>query len=299
MQEAIIICRRTSRHGMAYLERVQEELTRRNVSMARTFLVRRRKRLKRCLRKAVKSGRRLVVVIGGDGTQTTAAGVLAHTECVLGVIPAGTGNSFALSLGIEPNLDDAIEAVVRGKELLVDLGTVNGIYFANVASIGVPAAAAKATPRVLKKLLGMAAYGVASVAPLFFRRPFTLRIRQPGRDFKIKTHHAIVANGRYFGLQPLAPDASVRSGELTLYTAGSRSPAKAVAVAIALLVGKHRQLPGARVFSADRFRVTAKPRQPLDIDGHAAGETPALFSVAPRALRVLVPHSEAPREDGQ
>jgi len=70
----------------------------------------------------------LIIVAGGDGSMTLAAGLLAKKKCVLGVLPLGTGNSFALSLGIT-DLDVAVEAIVSGREIAVDLGSVNGPYF--------------------------------------------------------------------------------------------------------------------------------------------------------------------------
>src|SRR5579884_960207 len=130
MREATIICRLSSRNGLAYYKRVHEELPKRGVQIVEAHMVRRRKALKKRIRQALKSGARLIIVIGGDGTQTAAVAELAHTKCTLGVIPAGTGNSFAYSLGIKDDLDTAIDAIANGREISVDVGVVNGTYFA-------------------------------------------------------------------------------------------------------------------------------------------------------------------------
>jgi len=65
-----------------------------------THVVDNHKDLCRYVGRAVKNGAGLVIVGGGDGTLTAAAGQLAKSKSVLGVLPLGTGNSFALSLGI-------------------------------------------------------------------------------------------------------------------------------------------------------------------------------------------------------
>lgn len=289
MREATIICRLTSRHGLAYYQRLRRELPQRGVRIAQTHMVRSRKKLKKRIRRAIASGAELIVVIGGDGTQTAAVSELAHTKCVLAVVPAGTGNSFAFSLGIKDDLDAAIETIASGKEIRVDVGIVNGTYFANFAAIGLIADAANRTPRSLKRFIGPLAYGVAAIRSLLHEKPFELRVKWKGETLKIVTHQAIVACGRYFGWQPLTPQASLRSGELAFFAASGDKAHDVIATNTALLLGDQTKLDRAHYFSAPKIVIKAKPKQPLNIDGHALGTTPAKFKIAPRALRVLVP----------
>ena len=74
------------------------------------------------------------------------------------VLPLGTANSFACTLGIPLNLAGAIDVLINGKVADVDLGKINDDYFANGSSIGMPAVVGRATPHALKKWLGRAAY---------------------------------------------------------------------------------------------------------------------------------------------
>jgi YegS/Rv2252/BmrU family lipid kinase len=266
-----------------------EQLPKRGFAIVEAHMVRRRRELKKRVRQAVKGGRKLIVVIGGDGTQTAAVGELAHSDSVLAVVPAGTGNSFALSLGIHNDVDEAIETIVSGKEVCVDLGIVNGTYFANIASIGLIAEAANATRSPLKRFFGVLAYGIAALMPIFRDKPFELHVRWLGQDLKIRTRQAIVSSGRYFGWQPLTPQANIRSGELAFYARAGDSPADAIVTNAALLAGRQTQLEDAHYFSSPALTIKAKPKQLLNVDGHALGTTPAKFSIAPKALRVLVP----------
>lgn len=289
MRSVTIICRLSSRHGLAFYQRLAEELPKRGITVTEAHMVRRRKELKKRIRQAVKSGKQYIVVIGGDGTQTAAVSELAHTDSVLAVVPAGTGNSFALSLGINADVEEALETIATGKEIRVDVGIVNGTYFANFATVGLIAEAANRTSKPLKRIIGPIAYGLAAVAPMFRRRPFELRVKWPGNKLKIVTHQAILASGRYFGWQPLTPHASVRSGDLSFFAAAGESATDVIATNAALLRGEQTELSHAHYFAAKKITIKTKPRQPLNIDGHALGKTPAKFKIAPKALRVLVP----------
>jgi YegS/Rv2252/BmrU family lipid kinase len=294
MREATVVCRLSSRHGLAYYQRLQEELPKRGVNIAEAHMVRRRKELKQRIRQAVKSNAPLIVVIGGDGTQTAAVAELAHSDTVLAVVPAGTGNSFAYSLGIKDDIDAAIDTIAGGKELRVDVGIVNGTYFANFASIGIIADAANRTPRGMKRIVGPIAYGIAALGSFAREKPFEMRVRWKKNELSIVTHQAIVASGRYFGWQPLTPQANLRSGELAFFAAAGSSIADAMKTNAALLRGEQTKLDHAHYFSAEKIEIRTKPKQPVNIDGHALGKTPAKFRIAPRALRVLVPQDFEP-----
>ncbi len=295
MREATVICRLSSRHGLAYYQRLHTELPKRGVEIVETHMVRRRKSLKKRIRQAVKSGAKLIVVIGGDGTQTAAVGELAHTDSVLAVVPAGTGNSFAFSLGIKDDLEAAIDTIADGKEIRVDVGIVNGTYFANFATIGLIADAANRTPRGLKRIVGPIAYGVAALQSLLRDKPFELHVKWKKETLKIVTHQAIVASGRYFGWQPLTPQATLRSGDLAFFAAAGDKAQDVITTNAALLRGDHTELEHAHYFSAPEIKIRTKPKQPLNIDGHALGTTPAKFKIAPKALRVLVPQDFRPK----
>lgn len=295
MREVTVICRLSSRHGAAYYRRLHEELPKHGVSIVEAHMVRRRKELKERIRGAVKSGAEVIVVVGGDGTQTAAVAELAHTKSTLAVVPAGTGNSFAFSLGIRDDIDASIDTIATGKTISVDIGVVNGTYFANFATVGVIAEAANNTSRGLKRYFGPLAYGLSAMRSFFRDKPFEMRVTWKNEELCLITHQAIVASGRYFGWQPLTPDANLRSGELAFFAAAGRSVADVLKTNAALLRGDHTRLENAHYFSAPKITIVTKPKQPLDIDGHALGCTPAKFSIAPRALRVFVPQDFVPK----
>jgi len=260
----------------------------RGVHLTMTHVVDTHRDLCRYVRRAVKSGVELVIVAGGDGTMTAAAGQLAKSKSVLGVLPLGTGNSFALSLGIV-DLETAVEAIVAGRQVAVDLGNVNGTYFANFATIGLSSTIARATPNRLKKIAGAAAYVLAGLLPALRSRPFRCKVRTGKQRIAFPTYQAIVANGRYFGHTPLTPEASLNSRRLIFYSTTDTTIVDAAKTYSSLLLDRQGLLPNAHVFEATELRVRAHPAQPLAIDGEQCGKTPARFKVVPGALRVMVP----------
>lgn len=288
MQSAVLVANNGARQTAEAFVRARTMLLERGVRLTRTHLVDTHKDLCRYVRRAVKDKVELVIVGGGDGTMTTAAGQLAKSKSVLGVLPLGTGNSFALSLGIT-DLEVAVEAIVGGREVAVDLGHVNGTYFANFATIGLSSTIARATPNRLKKIVGAAAYVLAGMWPALQSQPFRCRVRADDRTLDFRTYQVIVANGRYFGLTPLTQEASLDSGRLTFY-ATSDSTIVDAAKTYASLLFEHRDLPAnAHVLDAQTLRVRARPAQPVAIDGEPFGTTPATFKIVPGALRVMVP----------
>lgn len=89
------------------------------------------------LGRAVDDGADLIGVAGGDGTLGLAAGVASERDVPLVVIPAGTRNHFALDLGLDRRRPDlALDALVDGVEVAVDLGTVADRCFVNTVSFG-------------------------------------------------------------------------------------------------------------------------------------------------------------------
>jgi diacylglycerol kinase (ATP) len=267
-----------------------ELLQRHGVRIAASHTVERGDDMLARVQGAIAAGQRYVLVAGGDGSMTSVVGAFAHTESVLGVLPLGTGNSFAQTLGIVPaTLENAVDAIVNGTVARVDLGIVNGRHFANFATIGLSSTIARATSNISKKLLGSLAYAVAGVGPLLRSSSFDAHVCWGQNEARVRTHQIIIANGRFFGFTPILPDATIVDGELALFTTSGCSRWDIARMFIAF--HRHRQttLADAEYFSAPEITVTTSPKQYLDIDGEAFGETPATFSVDARALRVLVP----------
>ena len=289
MPQAVLIAKTDSRHGLEAFGLVSAGLQKRGFSIAEAHKVADRRELKKRVRGAVRSGHRLIVVAGGDGTQTTAVGELAYTDAVLGVIPAGTGNSFALSLGIKSDIEEAIEVIARGRVCEVDLGVVNGTYFANFATIGMSAEIGADTPKWLKRITGPVAYGISAIGPLVTGRAFRAKVFWEKNALRLETFQMIIANGRYFGETPVVPDASITDGRLTFFTTAGARRMDILRMYFAFLRDKQTELPDAHYFQTKKIKIKTSKPQPIALDGSSFGTTPAKFSIAKKALKVMVP----------
>ena len=293
MQSAVLVANRGARQTVAEFARAREMLEARGVRPTMTHVVDTHEQLCRFVRRAVKNRTDLVIIAGGDGTMTAAVGQLANSAAVMGVLPLGTGNSFALSLGLH-SLEEAVDAIAGGRIAAVDLGNVNGTYFANFATIGLSSTIANATPNRLKKIVGAAAYVLAGLIPALRSHPFSCKVRVAKQKLAFKTYQIIVANGRYFGHTALTPDASLDSGHLTFYSTTDTTLADAAKTYASLLMDRQALLPNAHIIGATKLRIATHPRQAIAIDGEQCGKTPATFTVARRALRVMVPAGTGP-----
>lgn len=113
----------------------------------------------------------LVIVGGGDGTLNAAAAGLMQTGLPLGILPLGTANDFARTLGIPTQLEQAVSIICQGHVRFVDLGEVNGHLFLNVSSIGFSAELARNLTAQAKKTLGRAGLCLCSTAHLATKSP--------------------------------------------------------------------------------------------------------------------------------
>src|SRR3546814_3371184 len=100
----------------------------------------------------------MVIVGGGDGSISGAVDSFIGCDCVFALLPLGTANSFARTLGIPVDLDGAIDVIATGRRARIDLGAIDGDYFANVAAIGMPSLIGSTIPNGLKRVLGRAGY---------------------------------------------------------------------------------------------------------------------------------------------
>jgi YegS/Rv2252/BmrU family lipid kinase len=278
-----------SRHSARAFAAVQHGLVARGFSLGEVHAAPGRRALRKRVRGALRAGYRLVIVGGGDGSLASVVGELAHEDAVLGVVPLGTGNSFAHSLGLPLDLEAALDVIAGGRVARVDLGCVNGTYFANFATVGLSSVIADRTPHLLKEVFGTVAYGLAGIGPLLAHPSFACTVRWSGNALKLRTQQVLVANGRFFGVIPVVPQAHIDDGRLGLFVRRAPNGLAALRTFAAMARGRHSELPGSHFFSARKIEIEADPRQSLAIDGAALGRTPAHFSVARSALRVMVP----------
>ncbi len=237
----------------------------------------------------------LVVVGGGDGTVSFAAGRLAGTGTVLGVLPLGTANDLARTLEIPNALPAACAALADGKVVDIDLGRVNGQPFLNVASVGLSVGVTETLSPRLKRRLGPLAYAVAAVRAYARHQPFRARLEFPEGDHQaIELENLLqvaVGNGKHYGGgNAVSPTAGIDDHTLDIYAIPGARLREHVRIARLLKDGSFVERSDVHHATTQRVRLVTDPPMPVNLDGEIATVTPADFTIERNAVHVIVPH---------
>ncbi len=248
------------------------------------------------VQKALEDGIRMFVVCGGDGTINIIAGLLAGSNATLGIIPTGTQNNVALSLGIPADIPAAIAILRTGRRIKVDMGlAVCGAFkrpFLEVCSVGLISTLFPAADDIQH---GNLARIGDFLAVLVASPPAEMHLILNGRQ-KINTrcHVVLVSNMSYVGphFQVGTPD-SINDGllDVLLFADLSKMDLLGYAVQVARAGGG---LEDERIqhYHVRRVDIDTHPAMPVMVDGLALGEGPLRISVRRHALAVMVGESK-------
>ena len=288
-RRAVLVINTRSRRGHRYHQRVFDRLRAQGFELLGCFRLDQPGQLTDSLSAAIALGPDLLIAGGGDGTISEAARRLMHRDIALGVLPLGTTNNFARSLGIPLRIDAALAVLTDGKVADVDLGRVADHPFANLVSVGVSAEVAAHVPALLKRLLGRAAYPLTALTRLPWHHAFHARIVSGSTEVRLRTHQLNIANGSFHAGTPIAGDASADDRLLLSYALGSHGRRHVLAATLRhLLTGRRRTLTSAPFLATDHLWLETDPPLPLDVDGEITGHTPVRIDITPDALRVMV-----------
>jgi diacylglycerol kinase (ATP) len=232
----------------------------------------------------------LVIIGGGDGTLNGAISPLIETQLPLGILPLGTANDLARTLGISAELSNACEIIAAGKTQLIDLGCVNDHYFFNVASLGLSVEITRNLTKEIKQRWGVFAYAITAFKALQNSRPFWAEVRMDGQTEHVKTVQIAVGNGRFYGGgMVVAADAAIDDERLDLYSLGMQHWWQMLALLPALHRGRHASASWVHAWQGREFHIHTRNPRSINTDGEVTTFTPAHFRIMPKALSVLVP----------
>ncbi len=296
-----IVANTRSRRGAALFTAACDGLAARGFTIAAAHAVRQPRRLGHVLAELIADGHDLIAVGGGDGTLAGAASRLAHKPVVMAILPLGTANSFARSLGIPPDLDGALDVIAGGDIARVDVVRIGNDNFLNSATIGVPARIAEDIPAGLKRWFGRLGY-LAYGAWKFLRvQPFTARIAIVGQPDIVEPVMEIrIGSGAFVGGLRVIDGADPQSRDVVIELVRGRYAAALAGVWAANLAGWRPASGRVRVLRAAAFSLSCDPEQPISRDGETGAHTPVLVAVAAGALTTIVPRGSdaASRAEG-
>ena len=259
---------------------------------------------------AAKQGRSLIVACGGDGTiNEVANGILeSGAQAELGILPSGTGGDFRRTFNISTHPAQAAADLKNGKTETIDVGRVTfagendetvSRYFLGVASFGISTSVINRVkadkpfawlPRAISGRAGFAWSTLQTTLEMKYTR--ALVTLDEGREREVSIVNFCVANARYFGGgMKIAPDAKLDDGLFDVVMIGEISSTKILANSYKLYAGTHGNV--AEVHHTRAKKVVVNPAADEKIrfesDGELPGFLPAVFEIAPRALKIRIP----------
>jgi diacylglycerol kinase (ATP) len=240
--------------------------------------------------KRVKVDFDVLLVAGGDGTVQAAAEALRGRKELLSIIPLGTANNVARSLGIPINIPAATALAFSGKESPMDLAEVNGQLFVSVAGIGLSSVIHESIPKEKKRRWGAFSYALEALRlARSQQKSFRVRVRGGGESIITKALQVTICNGRFYGAHvQVDPNASLKDGLLDVSVIEATGYFKG---ALKALSPWHQELrsEGLKRLRAEEVEIHTWPEMKIDVEGSVNLHTPATFKVIKQALQVLAP----------
>lgn len=241
--------------------------------------------------KALEEGSELVFVWGGDGMVQRSVDALAGTDARLAILPAGTANLFASSLGIPDDVAEAVDVGLRGEERVLDVGRINGERFAVMAGAGLDAHMIRDADGGLKDRFGRLAY-IWTASKNLRTEPFEARIDVNGELwYEGDATCVLIGNiGSLFGGVEVFDDASPEDGLLELGVARAQGLGEWARTVARTAAGTTAKSPFVQVTKARKVQIRLDRKVPYELDGgDRKGVKKFKAKVEPGAITVKVP----------
>ncbi|HCB76133.1 MAG TPA: diacylglycerol kinase [Sphingomonas bacterium] len=286
---AVLIVNAHSRKGEALCGEAKARLEAAGITLIASHAVKDPADLDGIVAGAVRDGAPMVIVGGGDGSLARLVRHVAGTECVFAVLPLGTANSFARTLGLPLDLAGAVQTIASGRRRRIDLGRIGEHYFVNAAALGLSPMIGDTVPHKLKRYLGRVGYLGWAIWCLTRFRPFRLTVEDAAGEHRTWASEVRVFNGRYHGGVELIETTDVDSGDLVIQAVTGRSLLRLAFDWYAKVVRLKSRSANTVEFRGEELGLRTRPRQKISIDGECLARTPVTVRVAQGAVEVVVP----------
>lgn len=236
-----------------------------------------------------------VVAVGGDGTVREAISLIQNNwSVVLGIIPTGTGNLLAKSLGIPTEASEALKVLTQGKQRKIDITKVSNRYIALAVGAGIDANIMRNTTSEKKKLLGILAYCVEAFKQVIKLKHFFFILEIDGKKYWKKAA-GIIAINRNSYIQAFIPQLKIpeeNNGLLDVCILKAETSGDYFAILTELFSGAYKeQNSKIEHYQAKTLKITSIPLVSVQADGDYIGKTPVSMKILPNQLTVCVPEA--------
>lgn len=245
--------------------------------------------LEEVVQSAIKSGIKLIVVAGGDGTIDTVVGTMVGTDATLGIIPTGTRNNVALNLGISGDIAKAVALLRHGRRLKIDVGYIQSghtrRWFLEATALGL---ISDVYPMADDFQHGNLAQIGGLLSTFFSATPSQVCMTLDGRhQIETNAHMLLVANMSYLGPNfQISPKVSFKDHRLDVFTFSDMSKLNLISYLMQVLAGFPKN-PGVKHYRVKQVKIVSNPKMPILADGVILGQGAANITVRPHALRVM------------
>jgi YegS/Rv2252/BmrU family lipid kinase len=277
------------------LDELRRRITDQNVDKLLWYEVPKSRKAPKKVREAIKAGVDLLMVWGGDGMVQRSIDVLARekggAKIPLAILPAGTGNLLAGNLGIPDDLEKAVELAFHGERRRIDLGRLNGEYFAVMAGVGFDGALIRDADRGMKDRLGKLAYVWTGLRHVNGAAPEAKVLIDGVEWFDDEASCVLVGNvGTITGGIHAFDDAKPDDGWLDVGVATAQGAMQWARALGTMAVGRSDHSPFVRITRARRVDVKLRHKLEYELDGGARDAVKKLtIQVAPSAVTVCTP----------
>ncbi|MBL4818668.1 MAG: diacylglycerol kinase family lipid kinase [Deltaproteobacteria bacterium] len=239
----------------------------------------------------------VIIVLGGDGTLNEVVNGLGEQSVVpLAVLPRGSGNDTARSLGWPADANALIRRLLSAQVKHLDLGLVTSKtrkrYFLNVASCGISAVIAQGIREQEHKISPTWGYYFETLKAIVRYKPKQIKVKIDGKPLSYPNCSLLAfANGQYFGGgMHIAPRAQMDDGRFDEIVVSKMGLLFFLRHGLKVYRGKHLGLPQVYRMRGRTAFVESTSQTPvlIEADGEDAGELPARFEILPRCFPVLI-----------
>lgn len=232
----------------------------------------------------------IVVAVGGDGSVNEVAAGLIGSDTIMGMLPAGSGNGFAMHLGWGRNIASVIRRLADADIEPVDTCLVNGRPFINLAGVGFEATVAYQIKTSTKR--GFKAYFKSSFGNFFSYKFKKYQINVDGVFLETEALNVTVANAPMYGYNfVVAPLAVYNDGKLEVMVIKRANFWQYLISIYRFFTKTLHQSPIVNRMSGERVEISMNEPDYAQFDGEgfAVNQKKLIFTINPLSLNVLVP----------
>ncbi|MBC7863552.1 MAG: diacylglycerol kinase family lipid kinase [Bacteroidia bacterium] len=237
--------------------------------------------------KLFSGGFTVAVAVGGDGTVNQVAKTIVNTEIALGIIPVGSGNGLARTLGVSMKAEEAIKQIESGRAYKIDSGEINGIPFFCTSGLGFDARIGQLFASSKKR--GLSSYTKIVLKELFNYKSQKYIFAMNGEIFVRKAFLVTVANaGQYGNDFYIAPEAKVNDGIFHVAILKPFSFFSVFGVFFKIIRKKAHESKYIETFTTRNLKITRVEKASVHFDGEPKMlEEEINFSIFPDSLNIV------------